>query len=324
MQSDLCDRIREATRLDAEFQPFVEEAQKGEGSAWEMIDGILRRGGRICVPQFGKLCEELMFEAHFTKYSIHPGSTKMYLDMKKSYWCPGLKQDVAFFVSRCQTCALVKAECQKPGGFLKPLPIPEWKFDDISMDFVHGLPRSQQGNDAIWVIVDCLTKVAHFIPNRKEDGVEKLVELYVRNIVRLHGIPKSIVSDRDGRFTSKDWRLVQKSLGTKLKFSTAFHPQTDGQTERTNCTMEDMLRMCTLDFGKKWEDHLFMVEFAYNNSYQASIKMAPYEALYGRRCRTPMSWTEAGDTELLGKEVVADASDLVQTIQERMKVAQDR
>ncbi|KAK8951172.1 hypothetical protein KSP39_PZI004815 [Platanthera zijinensis] len=192
------------------------------------------------------------------------------------------------------------------------------------MDFVHRLPRSQQGNDAIWVIVDRLTKVAHFIPNRKEDGVEKLVELYVRNIVRLYGIPKSIVSDRDGRFTSKDWRLVQKSLGTKLKFSTAFHPQTDGQTERTNRTLEDMLRMCTLDFGKKWEDHLFMVEFAYNNSYQASIKMAPYEALYGRRCRTPMSWTEAGDTKLLGKEVVADASELVRTIQERMKVAQDR
>ncbi|KAK8928937.1 hypothetical protein KSP39_PZI017240 [Platanthera zijinensis] len=192
------------------------------------------------------------------------------------------------------------------------------------MDFVHGLPRSQQGNDVIWVIVDRLTKVAHFIPNRKEDGVEKLVELYVRNIVRLHGIPKSIVSDRDGRFTSKDWRLVQKSLGTKLKFSTAFHPQTDGQTERTNRTLEDMLRMCTLDFGKKWEDHLFMVEFAYNNSYQASIKMTPYEALYGRRCRTPMSWIEAGDTKLLGKEVVADASELVRTIQERMKVAQDR
>ncbi|KAK8923646.1 hypothetical protein KSP39_PZI019205 [Platanthera zijinensis] len=303
MQSDLCDRIREATRVDAEFQTFVEEALKGEGSAWEMVDGILRKGGRIYVPQFGKLHEELMFEAQFTKYSIHPGGTKMYLDLKKSYWWPGMKRNVALCVSRCQTCALVKAECQKPGGFLKPLPIPEWKFDDISMDFVHGLPRSQQGNDAIWVIVDRLTKVAHFIPNRKEDGVEKLVELYARNI---------------------DWRLVQKSLGTKLKFSTAFHPQTDGQTERTNRTLEDMLRMCTLDFGKKWEDHLFMVEFAYNNSYQASIKMAPYEALYGRRCRTPMSWTEAGDTKLLGKEVVADASELVRTIQERMKVAQDR
>ncbi|KAK8923672.1 hypothetical protein KSP39_PZI019345 [Platanthera zijinensis] len=143
MQNDLCDRIREATRVDEEFQPFVEEALKGEGNAWEMVDGVLRKGGRICVPQFGKLREELMFEAHFTKYSIHPGSTKMYLDLKKSYWWPGMKRDVALCVSRCQTCALVKAECQKPGGFLKPLPIPEWKFEDISMDFVHGLPKSQ-------------------------------------------------------------------------------------------------------------------------------------------------------------------------------------
>ncbi|KAK8933588.1 hypothetical protein KSP39_PZI015957 [Platanthera zijinensis] len=144
------------------------------------------------------------------------------------------------------------------------------------MDFVHGLPRSQRGHDSIWVIVDRLTKVAHFIPNKRDDSVETLAKLYVEQIVRLHGVPRSIVSDRDGRFTSKDWRLVHQMLGTKLAFSTAFHPQTDGQTERTNRTMEDMLRMCALDFGKNWEEHLVMhrnVEFTVGDWVYLKIKL---------------------------------------------------
>ncbi|KAK8952355.1 hypothetical protein KSP39_PZI003361 [Platanthera zijinensis] len=192
------------------------------------------------------------------------------------------------------------------------------------MDFVHGLPRSQRGHDSIWVIVDRLTKVAHFIPNKRDDSVETLAKLYVEQIVRLHGVPRSIVSDRDGRFTSKDWRLVHQMLGTKLAFSTAFHPQTDGQTERTNRTMEDMLRMCALDFGKNWEEHLVMVEFAYNNSHQASIGMAPFEALYGRKCRTPLAWAETGETKLLGKKEVEDATSTIRSIRERLLIAQDR
>ncbi|KAK8968803.1 hypothetical protein KSP40_PGU015763 [Platanthera guangdongensis] len=171
--------------------------------------------------------------------------------MKRLFWWPSMKKDIALYVAKCQTCALVKAKCQKPGGFLKSLPISEWKFDDISMDFIHGLPRSHKGNGAIWVIVDCLTKMSHFIPNRKDDSVEKLAKLYVDNIVRLYGVLQSIVSDRDGRSTSNDWRLIHQLLGTKLNFSTTFHPQTDGQTERVNRTMEDMLRMCALDFGKR-------------------------------------------------------------------------
>ncbi|KAK8934991.1 hypothetical protein KSP39_PZI014260 [Platanthera zijinensis] len=271
VQYDLADRVRQAMELDDSMKELVEAALDGSNSQFSVEDGLLRKDHRLCVPSGGNLRVQLMYEAHHTKYSIHPGSTKMYHDLKKLFWWSGLKKDVALFVAKCQTCALVKAECQKPGGFLKSLPIPEWKFDDISMDFVHGLPRSQKGNDAIWVIVDRLTKVSHFIPHRKDDSVEKLAKLYVDNIVRLQCVPRSIVSDRDGRFTSNDWRLVQQMLGTKLKFSTAFHPQTDGQTERVNRTIEDMLRMCVLDFGKHWEDHLYLVEFAYNNSYEASI-----------------------------------------------------
>ncbi|KAK8940812.1 hypothetical protein KSP39_PZI010806 [Platanthera zijinensis] len=321
---DLADRVRQALELDDSMKELLEAALDGSNSQFSVDDGLLRKDQRLCVPSGGNLRAELMYEAHHTKYSIHPGSTKMYRDLKKLFWWPGLKKDVALYVARCQACALVKAECQKPGGFLKSLPIPEWKFDDISMDFVHGLPRSQKGNDAIWVIVDRLTKVSHFLPMRKDDPVEKLAKLYVDSIVRLHGVPHSIVSDRDGRFTSNDWRLVHQMLGSKLKFSTTFHPQTDGQTERVNRTLKDMLRMCTLDFGKRWEDHLYLVEFAYNNSYQASIQMAPFEALYGRKCRTPLSWLETGESKLYQRQDIEDATSLVHTIRERLRIAQDR
>ncbi|KAK8934918.1 hypothetical protein KSP39_PZI014856 [Platanthera zijinensis] len=321
VQYDLTDRVRRATELDESLQRYAKDGPEDQFS-WD--NGLLRRNGRVCVPSVSKLREELMYEAHFAKYSVHPGSTKMYRDLKKLFWWPGLKKDVARYVAECNTCALVKAECQKPGGFLKSLPIPEWKFDDISMDFVHGLPRSQRGHDSIWVIVDRLTKVAHFLPNRRDDSVETLAKLYVEQVVRLHSVPRSIVSDRDGRFTSNDWRLVHQILGTKLAFSTAFHPQTDGQTERTNRTMEDMLRMCALDFGKRWEDYIFLVEFAYNNSYQASIGMAPFEALYGRKCRTPLAWAEAGESKLSGKKEVEEATSLIRSIRERLLIAQDR
>ncbi|KAK8934587.1 hypothetical protein KSP39_PZI014471 [Platanthera zijinensis] len=282
VQYDLTDRVRRATELDESLQRYAKDGPDDQFS-WD--NGLLRRNGRVCIPSVGKLREELMYEAHFAKYSVHPGSTKMYRDMKKLFWWPGLKKDVARYVAECNTCALVKAECQKPGGFLKSLPITEWKFDDISMDFVHGLPRSQRGHDSIWVIVDRLKKVAHFLPNRRDDPVETLAKLYMEQVVRLHGVPRSIVSDRDGRFTSNDWRLVHQMLGTKLAFSTAFHPQTDGQTERTNRTMEDMLRMCALDFGKRWEDYIFLVEFAYNNSYQASIAQDRQAKYYNAKHR---------------------------------------
>ena len=163
------------------------------------------------------------------------------------------------------------------------------------MDFVVGLPRSQRGNDAIWVIVDRLTKSAHFLPIRRTHSLEKLAELYVNEIVRLHGVPVSIVSDRDPRFTSSFWKSLHRAMGTKLTFSTAFHPQTDGQSERTIQTLEDMLRACILDFKGSWEKHLPLVEFSYNNSFHASIGMALYKILYGRKCRSLSHWDEVGE-----------------------------
>ncbi|GJU98495.1 putative reverse transcriptase domain-containing protein [Tanacetum coccineum] len=233
-----------------------------------------------------------MHESHKSKYSIHPGSEKMYQDMKKLYWWPNMKADIATYVSKCLTCAKVKAEHQRPSGLLVQPAIPEWKWDNITMDFITKLPKFQSFVPPIWVIVDRLTKSAHFLPIRENDPLDKLARLYLNRIVARHGIPVSIICDRDGRFTSNFWRSFQKALGTDLSMSTAYHPETDGQSERTIQTLEDMLRACVIDFGKGWVKHLPLAEFSYNNSYHASIKAAPYEALYGQKCRSPVCWAE--------------------------------
>ena len=160
-----------------------------------------------------------------------------------------MKREIANFVAQCLTCQQVKIEHQKPGGPLQPLPIPIWKWDEITMDFITGLPKTSRGHDAILVVVDRLTKSAHFLPFKIGHPLERLAKLYMDEVVRLHGIPVTITTDRDTRFTSHFWYGLQRALGSKLQFSTSFHPQTDGQFERTIQTLEDMLRACTLDFA---------------------------------------------------------------------------
>jgi IS30 family transposase len=206
----------------------------------------------------------------------------MYKDLKTRYWWNGMKRDVTKYVVLCDTCQRVKEEHQRPAGLLQPLKILEWKWEEIEMDFIVGLPRTQAGYDSIWVIVDRITKVAHFIAVKTTYSGVKLAELYMLRIVCLHGVSKKIMSDRGSQFTSKFWEKLHESMDTKLNFSSAYHPQTDGQTEKTNKILEDMLRACALKYGKSWDNSLPYAEFSYNNSYQASIKMAPYKALYGR------------------------------------------
>ncbi|KAH9686662.1 Endonuclease [Citrus sinensis] len=192
----------------------------------------------------------------------------------------------------------IKAEHQRPAGCSQPLSIPEWKWEHITMDFVAGLPRTQKGHDGVWVVIDQFTKSAHFLPFKTTYSMDKLGSIYVAEIVRLHGVAVSIVSYRDSRFTSKFWTSLQHALGTKLNFSTTFHPQTDGQSERIIQTLEDMLRACVMEFKGNWDNYLPLMEFAYNNNYQASNEMAPYEALYGRKCRTPKSYADKRRREL--------------------------
>ncbi|GJR36095.1 putative reverse transcriptase domain-containing protein [Tanacetum coccineum] len=171
-----------------------------------------------------------------------------------------------------------QAEALKPKN-LTAEDVREWKWEKITMDFVTKLPKTTNGYDTIWVIIDRLTKSAHFLPMRETDPMEKLMKLYMKEVVTRHGVPVSIISDRDGRFTSLFWKALNKALGTRLDMSTAYHPETDGQSERTIQTLEDMLRACVLDFGKNWDRHLPLVEFFYNNSYHTNIKDAPFEAL---------------------------------------------
>ncbi|GAU38281.1 hypothetical protein TSUD_119620 [Trifolium subterraneum] len=323
--NNVLEEIKEGQKMDPELTKYRELINQGRETSFKVDENrVLRIQNRICVPDIPELKKSILEEGHKSRLSIHPGANKMYQDLRGVFWWPGMKKDIARYVYACLTCQKSKIEHQKPIGLLKPLNIPEWKWDSISMDFVSGLPRTVGGYDAIWVIVDRLTKSAHFIPINITFPLPKLAEIYVRVILKLHGVPSSIVSDRDPRFTSDFWKSLQEALGTKLRLSSAYHPQTDGQTERTIQSLEDLLRACVLEQGGSWDSCLPLVEFTYNNSYHSSIGMAPFEALYGRRCRTPLCWYESSEKVVLGPEMIRQTTEKVKMIQEKMKVSQDR
>nr|CAD40483.1 OSJNBa0067G20.3 [Oryza sativa Japonica Group]CAE03320.2 OSJNBa0032I19.14 [Oryza sativa Japonica Group] len=297
----LLDQIREAQKNDPDMYGLLKNMKQGKAAGFtEDEHGTLWNGNRVCVPDDWELKQLILQEAHESSYSIHPGSTKIYLDLKEKYWWISMKREIAEFVALCDVCQHVKAEHQRPARLLQPLQVPEWKWDEIGMDFITGLPKTQGGYDSIWVVVDRLTKVARFIPVKTTYGGNKLAELYFARI------------------------KLQEELGTRLNFSTAYHPQTDGQTERLNQILEDILRACVLNFGKTWDKSLPYAEFSYNNSYQASIQMAPYEALYGRKCQTPLLWDQVGESQVFGTDILREAEVKVRTIQENLKVAQSR
>nr|GEU41267.1 putative reverse transcriptase domain-containing protein [Tanacetum cinerariifolium] len=225
-------------------------------------DGTLYLNNKSWLPCYGNLRTLIMHESHKSKYYVHPGSDKMYQDMKLLYWWPNMKIDIATYVNKYLTCLRVKAEHQKPSGMLVQPEIPQWKWDNITMDFVTKLPKTQSGNDTIWVVVDRLTKFVHFLLMKETDPMDKLARLYLTE-------------------------AFQKAMGTQLDMSTAYHPETDGQSKRTIQILEDMLRACVINFGNGWERHLPLVKFSYNNSYHACIKAAPFKALYGEVLSSP-------------------------------------
>ncbi|GKC27397.1 reverse transcriptase domain-containing protein [Tanacetum coccineum] len=316
--------------LEAQNKALIEENVKNENLRGMDKSFEIRPDGTRCIknrswlPLFGGLRDLIMHESHKSKYSIHPGSDKMYHDLKKLYWWPNMKAIIAEYVGKCLTCSRVKAECQKPSGLLVQPEIPMWKWERITMDFITKLPKTSNGHDTIWVIVDRLTKSARFIPTRATDSMETLTRLYIKEIVSRHGVPISIISDRDSHFTSRFWQSLQNALGTQLDMSTTYHPETDGQSERTIQTLEDMLRAYVIDFGKGWDKHLPLIEFSYNNSYHASNKAAPFEALYGRKCRSPVCWAEVGDVQLTGPEIIHETTKKIVQIRQRLQAARDR
>jgi hypothetical protein len=284
--------------------------------------GILWFEDRLVVPKNRDLKKKILDEAHLFKFSMHPGSTKMYHDLKLLYWWTRMKREIARYVSECDTCQRKKASHIKSAGALQPLLIPSWKWDDISMDFIVGLPNTSQHHDSIWVIVDRLTKVAHFLLVHTTNKAHKYAELYIDRIVCLQGLPRTIISDRGAQFVARFWEQLKESLGTKLVRSSAYHPQTDGQIERVNQILEDMLRTCAIVYGKNWDNCLSLAEFAYNNIYQSSLKMAPFEALYGRRCRSPLNWSQPGVREIFGPNLVSEAERKLKMIRKNLEAAQ--
>ncbi|GJT45371.1 putative reverse transcriptase domain-containing protein [Tanacetum coccineum] len=255
-------------------------------------DGTLYLDNRSWLPCYADIRSLIMHEWHKSKYSIHSGSDEIYHDMKMLYWWPNMKADIATYVSKCLTYAKVKAEHQWPSGLLVQPDIPEWKWEKITMDFITKLPKMAAGYDSIWVIVDRLTKSEHFLPMKETDSTEKLTRLYMKNIVARHGIPVSIISDRDSHFTSRVWQSLHKALGTQLDLSIAYHPQTDGQSERTIQILEDMLRACVIDFENGWDRHL------------------------------PLA--EVGEAQLTGLEIIHETTEKIFKIRDRMQAARDR
>ncbi|GJZ04548.1 putative reverse transcriptase domain-containing protein [Tanacetum coccineum] len=245
---------------------------------------------RIWVPLVGGVRTIIMDEAHKTRYFVHPGADKthVFIFMQSLVFISSINpfNSVKFSTSSTK----VKAEHQRPSGLLQQPKIPEWKWDNITMDFITKLPRSKSGHDSVWVIVDRLTKSAYFLATVKIIVIE----------------------------------MARKALGTRLDMSTTYHPQVDGQSECTIQTLEDMLRVCVIDFGGNWDVHLPLAEFSYSNSYHSSIQCAPFEALYGRKCRSPVLWVEIGESSLIGHELVQEITNKVVLIKEKLKVASDR
>ncbi|GJX50124.1 putative reverse transcriptase domain-containing protein [Tanacetum coccineum] len=257
-----------------------------------LSDGALYYLERIWIHLKSDVRTLIMDEAHRLKYFVHPGADKMYYDLKDRYWWPGIKKDIVVYVSRCLTCLKVKTEHPRLSDLLQQPEIPEWKWERIAMDFDYKMDR--------------------------------LARLYLNEIVARHGVTISIISDRDSRFTSRFWQSMQEALGTRLDMSMTYHPQTDGQSERTIQTLEDMLRSCVLDFRGSWDVHLSLVEFSYNNNYHSSMRCAPFEALYGRKCRSLIMWAEVGEGKLIGHELLQETTKKISLNKDRLKVTCDR
>jgi hypothetical protein len=194
------------------------------------------------------------------------------------YW-PNMKGETTEYLARRQDFQQVKAKHQHPAGLLQPLPVPEWKRETISLDFIIGFPKNQKQNDSIMVVIDKLSKSGHFIPVKSTFKAINIAEIFMKQIFRLHGIPKMVISNRDVKFTSSFLKELFAGVNTNLNFSTSYHPQIDGETEKTNQIVEDMLYMYVRTKPNKWEDYIHLVEFAYNNGYQTLAKLSHFEVL---------------------------------------------
>jgi hypothetical protein len=237
----------------------------------------------------------LLSKIHRVPYAGHLDYEKTIVTVKNKYNWPSMKNEVTNFIARCIECKKVKDEKKHPAGLIQPFSILERKWKVVTMDFITKCPRTTKKHDSIMVVVENLTKSSHFILVKLSYKVANIVERYMREVAKRHGVPKNIVCDRDSKFTLNFWKGMFKVFGTNMNFITLYHPKIDGQTERVNQVIKDMLRMYVMDKPSKWEDYFHLVDFAYNKGYQSYLKMSPFEPMYGRRCNTPMSWDNPTD-----------------------------
>ena len=257
--------------------------------SFDLKDEILYYNGRVCVPKSGEHRLNIMNDLHDIPIAGHPGFQKTYISVKRRYYWPGMKKNIKEYLTRCLKCQVSKSEQMKSSRLLQPLGVSNLKFKSIIMDFIVELPKTQSNFDSIMVVVDRLTKIAYFISTVTTVTAYGVAELFIREIFRHHGIPREIISDRDCKFESEFWTTLFKLCGTKIKLSTAYHPKTDGQTESTNRTLKDMLRMYVGKNQHSWDKWLHMIEFAYNDHLHSSIGINPFYVLYGQECRTPIT-----------------------------------
>ena len=270
--------MKECYANDEYMSDIIAECKKGNCEDYMMQDGFLFKGNRICVPK-GSFRELIVRETHGGGLAGHFGVTKTLEIIKEHFYWPKMHGDVQAIIARCGTCQRAKSHF-KPGLYT-PLPTPEQPWEDLSMDFIVALPRTQRGKDSIMVVVDRFSKMAHFTPCHKTDDASKVADLFFKEIIRLHGVPRSIVSDRDTKFLSHFWRTLWGKLGTRLLFSTSHHPQTDGQTEVTNRTLGALLRTLVSKSLKDWDIKLAHAEFAYNRAPNVTTGHSPFEIVYG-------------------------------------------
>ena len=302
-----------------------------------LIDGLLYEEGerndeapRLLIPaseDFKDLRTIITRECHSSEYSGHLGLDKTLDLVQRGFKWDGMTAEVKEFVQTCLTCQQIKHSTQKKAGLLQPLPIPDKKWDQISMDLITQLPVSRSGNDCIVVFVDRLTKMIHLAACKTAIKSHEIADLLIKTVVKYHGVPSAIVSDRDTRFTSNFWKAVMKALGTELLMSTAYHPQTDGLTERANQTLEQILRTTVNEDQDNWDECLHLAEFAYNNSKQASTGHSPFFLNYGVNPNTPIQvalQTNAAKRVPAAMELLKGTNEKLEQARVNTAAAQDR
>ena len=275
------------SKLQAAFNEDPTWIQQLTDADLYCIQGLWFKGPKLVVPP--SLRKYIFDEHHATTIAGHLGRDKTYAAISAVCWWPTLYADVKEWCRLCIECQKNKPDNRSPAGYLRPLPIPTQPWESLSMDLMTDLPVTADGFDSIVVFCCRLTKMLHFVPCAKTVTAPELAQLFIQHVFRTHGLPASIVSDRDPRFTSHFWKTVFTLLGTQLNMSTAFHPQTDGQSERAFSTLQQMLRAVVNPRQNDWSEYLPLLEFAYNNSKQASTGFAPFSLCYGRQPATPFT-----------------------------------